>query len=183
MPSFSKILILSTLLLSGVLSLPTALPNGVLGKREADPKPDPSFHFGADFSRGLTRGGSYKREAEAAPKPDNSFHFGGDFDGGLTRGGSYKREAEASPKADNSFHYGGDFSGGLTRGGSNKREAEADPEARNTLSAISNFPVPEKREATPAPAADNSFHFGGDFEGGLTRGGSYKREAEVKAES
>jgi hypothetical protein len=155
MPSFSKLLILSTLLLSGVLSLPTALPNGVLGKREAD------------------------------PKPDNSFHFGGDFDGGLTRGGSYKREAEASPKADNSFHFGGDFDGGLTRGGSYKREAEADPEARNTLEHIAISPESEKREAAPAPApaADNSFHFGGDFDGGLTRGGSYKRDAEAEAES
>jgi hypothetical protein len=154
MPSFFKLLILSSFLLSGVLSLPTALPNGVLGKREAD------------------------------PKPDNSFHFGGDFDGGLTRGGSYKREAEASPKPDNSFHFGGDFSGGLTRGGSSKREAKADQVARNTLSAIPNSPEIEKREATPAPApaADNSFHFGGDFEGGLTRGGSYKREAEAEAE-
>ncbi len=153
MPSFSKLLILSTLLLSGVLSLPTALPNGVLGKREA------------------------------VPKADNSFHFGGDFSGGLTRGGSYKREAEAAPKPDNSFHFGGDFSGGLTRGGSSKREAEADPEARNTLSAIANSPETEKREATPAPAPDNSFHFGGDFDGGLTRGGSYRREAEEEAES
>jgi hypothetical protein len=121
MPSFFKLLILSSFLLSGVLSLPTALPNGVLGKREAD------------------------------PKPDNSFHFGGDFDGGLTRGGSYKREAEA------------------------------DQVARNTLSAIPNPPETEKREATPAPAADNSFHFGGDFDSGLTRGGSYKRDAEVDA--
>jgi len=65
MPSFSKLLILSTLLLSGVLSLPTALPNGVRDKREADPKPDNSFHFGGDFDGGLTRGGSYKRDAEA----------------------------------------------------------------------------------------------------------------------
>jgi hypothetical protein len=125
MPSFFKLLILSSLLLSGVLSLPTALPNGVLGKREAD------------------------------PKPDNSFHFGGDFDGGLTRGGSYKREAEA------------------------------DQVARNTLSAIPNPPETEKREATPAPApvpaVDNGFHFGGDFDSGLTRGGSYKRDAEVDA--
>jgi hypothetical protein len=155
MPSFSKLLILSTLLLSGVLSLPTALPNGVLGKREAD------------------------------PKPDNSFHFGGDFDGSLARGGSYKREAEASPKPDNSFHFGGDFAGGLTRGGSSKREAKADQVARNTLSAIPNPPETEKREATPAPApvpaADNGFHFGGDFDSGLTRGGSYKRDAEVDA--
>jgi hypothetical protein len=206
MPSFSKLIILFTFLLLGVLSLPTALPEGVRGKREADPKPDNSFHFGGDLSGGLTRGGSYKREAAPAPKPDNSFHFNGDFDGGLTRGGSYKREAEADPEArntlehiaispepqkekreatpepapaaDNSFHFGGDFDGGLTRGGSSKRDAEANPEERNTLEAIANFPETGKREA----AADNSFHFGGDFDGGLTRGGSYKRDAEVDAE-
>jgi hypothetical protein len=110
MPSFFKLLILSTLLLSRVLSLPTALPDGVRGKREAD------------------------------PKPDNSFHFGGSFDGGLTRGGSYKRSASAEPE----------------------------PEAHNTLSTIAISPETEKREASPAPEADNSFHFGGIFEGGLT---------------
>ncbi|PMD17166.1 hypothetical protein NA56DRAFT_662472 [Hyaloscypha hepaticicola] len=136
MPSFSKLLILSTLLLSGVLSLPTALPDGVRGKREAAPKPDNSFHFGGDFDGGLTEDKREaipnfpepkKREAAPAPEADNSFHFGGDFEGGLTED---KREAEADPEAhntlehiaispetekrDNSFHFGGDFEGGLT---------------------------------------------------------------------
>ena len=104
MPSFSKLLILSTLLLSGVLSLPTALPDGVRGKREADPKADNSFHFGGDFDGGLTRGGSYKREASASASPEPEAH-------NTLEHVAISTETE---KRDNSFHFGGDFGGGLT---------------------------------------------------------------------
>ena len=86
MPSLSKLILLSTLLLSGALSLPTASPGniGIGGspgfsltrdsKREASPA---GIHGG-----GTTRGGKREAEAEAAP--------GGIHGGGTTRGG--KRE-------------------------------------------------------------------------------------------
>jgi len=139
MPSFSKLLLLATLFLSGALSLPVAEPGdisithatkrqgswsivstepGISEKREAEAEAEPGngFHSGGQYGGGITRGSKREAEAEAEAEPGNGFHSGGQFGGGITRGS--RREAEAEPEAEpgNGFHSGGQYGGGITRG-------------------------------------------------------------------
>lgn len=184
MPSISKLLLLSTLLLSGALSLPVAEPGFIIGKpgltlhrgsrREASPG---NIGIGGRPGFSLTRGSKREAEAEARntletiaispqdfkreaePEPGNGFHTGGSFVGGLSRGS--KREAEAEPEA----APGGFHGGGASRG--HKREAE--PEAAPGGFHGGGASRGHKREANPE-AAPGGFHGGG-----ISRG--HKREA------
>jgi hypothetical protein len=111
MPSFSKLLLLATLFLSGTLSLPVAEPANIgvnvipsIGLARA------AKRQGSWSIQTAEPGSVEKREAEAEAEPGNGFHTGGQFGGGITRGS--KREAEPG----NGFHSGGQFGGGITRG-------------------------------------------------------------------
>jgi hypothetical protein len=108
MPSLSKLFLLSTLFLSGALSLPVAEPAIAIP--------------GISLTRAAKRQGSWNEkreaEAEAEAEPGNGFHSGGQFGGGITRGSKREAEAEAEAEAEpgNGFHSGGQFGGGITRG-------------------------------------------------------------------
>jgi hypothetical protein len=76
MPSFSKLLLLATLFLSGALSLPVAEPGDIHATKRQ----------GSWSIESTEPGISEKREAEAEAEPGNGFHSGGQYGGGITRG-------------------------------------------------------------------------------------------------
>ncbi|KAE9367154.1 hypothetical protein N431DRAFT_429865 [Stipitochalara longipes BDJ] len=165
MPSLSKLILLSTLLLSGALSMPIASPGD-------------GWHPSASTgSLGLHRTG--KREAQPA----------GASDGGE---GHHKRDVEELEARGDGWHPSASTGNlGLTRSG----KREADPEARNTLETIPIAPAEfakrgpsgahgggsghHKREAEEAEldARGDGWHPSASTGNlGLTRSG--KREAE-----
>ena len=184
MPSLSKLLILSTLLLSGALSLPVntfeAIPIAP-AKREASRE---GIFFDSVAESGLTqekrdptpnRGGSgrSKREAEPAHGHGGSGRGKREAEPAHGHGGSGrgKREAEPAPN----------------RGGSGRSKREADPRnVRNNVNHGGKRDIEiEEREAEPAPNRGGSGRSKREADPAPNRGGSgrSKREASPEPEA
>ncbi|KAN0091789.1 hypothetical protein V8E51_017636 [Hyaloscypha variabilis] len=162
MPSLSKIILLSSLLLSGALSLPFASEDVELTARNN------GWHYNSNSADPITRGSKRDTEKVELEARNNGWHYNSNSATGLTRGS--KREAEAEPEARNTLE--------------TIPVAQADFAKRSPGGAHAGFGGHHKREAEDAEleARNNGWHYNSNSADPITRG-SKREEVEEPVEA